>query len=47
MGDFHMKTAENMQDTTLNLAVFIQNAKERHEVMGMRAVSLKFLTQGK
>lgn len=36
-----------MQDTTLNLAVFIQKAKGRHKVMGMRAVSFKFLTQGK
>lgn len=42
-----MKTAENMQDTTQNLAVFIQKAKERHEVMGMRSVSFKSLTQGK
>lgn len=34
-----MKTAENTQDTIFNVAVFIQKAKKRQKVMGMRAVA--------
>lgn len=47
MGGFYINNAENMQDTTLNSAVFIQKDKERHKVMEMRAVSFKFLTYDK